>query len=716
MCADEASPVGNSVAGRVHGHVVQTGVVHGGVHLHASQLPVAPPRQWAPPPPHFTNRSAELDELGASLSQVGERGGLITLSGLGGAGKTALALQWLHTIGARFSDGHLYADLTGDVRGPVDPGVVLGGFLRAFGVAGEDLPDGLEQRVGWFRSLLADKKVAILLDNAATAAQVRVLLPPSSQSVVLVTSRRRLGSLLADGARFIHVGPLSTQDGARLLEDTLGPGRIANESEQTEELARLCGGLPIALSVIAARLVTRRRLRVSDVVRALRAEQDRLALLSRDDEVAVEPVFDLSYDALSLQAQGMYRVLGLHPGTEFPLEVAAAATNTPIQHAEDLIDELVEASLVDEVGHDRFRFHDLVRLHARRLAETRESPPAQAQVVLRIAEYYLLAAQATWPVTTGHLRGTDYQCATAPPQVPRFSARLEALEWLDTERASMLATIAAACEHQWWAAAYQLSYALWPLFRFHGHHDDWRRADELAIQAAQALDHAEWEARARRRLAVLEQRVGHHEDAARLLDRCMPLFQSLDDAYGVASIHDARAVLALESGQPQRALEHARRAHEHFTALGHARKIALAELLLGQAHLATGSVDEGLRLMQNGRHALAEFAQQDPFHHARADLVVAQALTTTGDIDAAAPLVDAGSRAMEELRSRPGRALAHRAQADLARARGDLAQARAHFAEAISLFEHLGDATAEVLSRQLDELNRKQDSGPTDPR
>lgn len=711
---DTGDPVGNIFSGEALGPVVQAGSVTGGIHFHQYSSGPAVPKQLGAPPAHFTNRQNELTELDRAWALHGDRSGLVVLSGLGGVGKTAAALQWLHKNREQFTDGLFYADLTGGHAGharPEDPSVVLGGWLRALGVTADELPVGLGQRAVWWRSLAADKAIAILLENPWTAAQVRALLPASARSMVVVTTRRRLAALLADGARFVDVAPMEAEDSTRLLEQTIGNERVAVESAEAMELAELCGGLPIALAVTAARLAVRPRSTLKAVAAQLRHERRRLQVLSRGEEASVRSAFDVSYSELPPEARRVYRAFGMHPGPEFGLAAAAAAAGLPHSDVEETIETLLDAHLLDEVAADRYRFHDLLWLHAREKADTEESREQRTAVVLRIVECYLRFAQASCRILTPHLRGANYSYTNPELTEPDFPEPAMALTWLEDERGNLVAAVDAAVEYGCFAAAWQLAYWMWPLFRYGGHHNDRLSVDRQAVRAAQELGNVEWEARATRRLALLHHLRGAYAESDDLLARCAELFTALDDKYGIADAKDAQAVVALARGDSALAVRYGEQARAAFLEQGHHRKAALALLVVGQAKVSVGDIADGIDVLRVARENLMSSSGVDPFNSARAGIVLGEALIQAGRLAEAEPFLDEGLAAMEELRSVAGRALAHRGHGALAVARGDVATAREHFTTAVRLFEHQGDSAADTVRASLSNLGH----GPTNP-
>ena len=405
----------NELSGTVHGSAVQAGSIHGGVHFSVTpagpvQLPV--PAQLPPAAPYFTGRAGELAALESIAAERDPARRLVVavVSGAGGIGKTSLASYWLHGISERYQGGVLYADLRGhtpDAATP--PGMILTGFLAALGTPPERIPVDLGEQAKLYRSLTSGRRMLVLLDNAATAAQVRALLPgpgPRSAgqaaetgepaelaSLVVVTTRWRIIGLALDGARFLELGPMDDPSGTELLGRMVGPVRAAAEAAAIRSVVRLCGGLPLAVCIAGARLASHARWPVSRVAAELASEQRRLGVLSIAGDLSVRAAFDVSCRALPAEAQQLYRLLSLVPGPDFGAGLAAAVAAVSLPEATALLDVLAAASRLEETAEGRFRFHDLVRLHAREQVQA-EPEQERTAAVAGAVEWYLTQAVA----------------------------------------------------------------------------------------------------------------------------------------------------------------------------------------------------------------------------------------------------------------------------------------------------------------------------------
>lgn len=364
----------NDLGGVVHGPAIQAHDVHGGVHVTVGSPSVALPVP-AQLPPCLTILIGRQDELAAlDAMSVGfgpvPRLTVAVISGVGGVGKTALAICWLHGQTERYPDGALYADLAGhDTEESVSPSDVLAEFLRALGTRPENIPLVLAEQVKLFRSMTSGRSMLVLLDNAASAAQVRALLPGQGPSVVLVTTRWKLAGLAMDGARFIELGPLDETSAVGMITAMAGDARAELEPDAVRDIVRYCAGLPLAICVAGAQLTMHPRRPVSRMAAELASERKRLAALSIAGDLSVRGAFDYSYQALPPSAARAYRLLSLLFTPDFGVGLAAAHVGLTDDGASSVLDVLIEASLLDETADDRFRFHDLVRLHARQYAE-----------------------------------------------------------------------------------------------------------------------------------------------------------------------------------------------------------------------------------------------------------------------------------------------------------------------------------------------------------
>ncbi|MDT0268605.1 NB-ARC domain-containing protein [Streptomyces sp. DSM 44915] len=351
-----------------------------------SQLPLTPGA--------FTGREAELRALDRATTGA-DRVALVVVTGLPGIGKTSFALRYAHQFADRYGDGHLYLDLRGHAPDPtLTPIEALERLARGLGAEAGRTRTTVEEAAARYRSLLADRKVLLLLDNAASAEQVRPLLPGAAHSLTLVTSRRRLSGLLAgEGAHRIRLGVLPAEDARRLLARLLGARRVDAAPEQTAALIDACAGLPLALRIAATQLADEPWRPLQDYVAELR--EHGLAVLALDDERhTVSAVFDLSYRQLAPGARRIFRLLGLAPDRDLTMDALAALNGTTPTTTRTLVRALTDAHLLDEHAPGRYHLHDLLRQYARHLAETEDPTDARAEALDRLTAWHHRATTA----------------------------------------------------------------------------------------------------------------------------------------------------------------------------------------------------------------------------------------------------------------------------------------------------------------------------------
>ncbi|MGP3953588.1 ATP-binding protein [Streptomyces sp. 7N604] len=687
----------NELGGTVYGSAVQAGTVYGGIHIGAEPAAGEQAPWQLPPSVRITDRTTELNALERHRAETTREGRstLAAVSGLGGVGKTAVALAWLHTLRPDFPDGQLYADLGAQSPGgPAAPGEVVGRLLRALGVPSQRVPGALAERAAMYRSLTADRRLVVLLDDAATAAQVRPLLP-AGQSVTVVTSRWRMPGLTVDGCYEVHLDPLATEAAVELLEFTLGDGRVAAQPDEARALVELCAGLPLAVRIAGARLAVRPRRRITAMVRALTDEHDRLGALAIKGDHNVRATLDLSYQELPPDAARLYRLLGLHPGPEFSSTAAAAAL---AGDAADLLDVLYDANLLIDAGEERYRFHDLVRLHAVAKAEEDESLQERAAALRRIADHYLATATRAEEIVDPQHRTMRRDYGAGPVVTADFGDGAEdALDWLERELPNLMAVIRRARAAGFPAVCWQLADAMWPLFLRRKFYEHWRTAHEEGLAAARELRDRPAECRMLTSAGLGELDMGSHERALEMFERAARTFHSSGDALGYARTLNYRGLAYQRLGRLDEAAEFFTRAATELPECGDRRAGGLARLNLADVALAKGLPEEATAEAGAAYTTLQEAG--DTYNAARAATALGRAYLSRDLLDQAE---DRLSTALTTLRSitadyETARALASLAR--LAERRGRPALAGDHYREALDLFSAVGRSeSAEALA------------------
>ncbi|HEV2373204.1 MAG TPA: BTAD domain-containing putative transcriptional regulator [Streptosporangiaceae bacterium] len=425
-----------------------------------------PPRQLPPDVSCFTGRAAELDRLDELLDLAGEdRQATVVITaihGTAGVGKTALALRWAHRAAARF-DGHLYANLRGhDPAKPAEPLGVLGRFLRALGTPAQRVPADLEEAAAMYRSLLDGQRVLIVLDNAASSAQIRPLLPGTAGCAVVVTSRNTLSGLGArDGAMRVPLPPLSQAEAVALLRAILGPARADGEPGALAQIAARCACLPLALRVAAERATARPQQSLASLAAELGAADGRLDTLTAGDDPtsSIRTVFSWSYDALPADAARMFRLLGTHPGPDISVPAAAALAGSNRPDVRRLLEGLAAAHLLEEGYLGRYRFHDLLRAYAAEVAHTSDHATDHADARRRSVLWYL---HSGWAASQLMRPRKPIGLAPLPPECEplAFSGYEQALAWFEAEYTNLVAALGQAHETGQDQACWQLAATL----------------------------------------------------------------------------------------------------------------------------------------------------------------------------------------------------------------------------------------------------------------
>jgi tetratricopeptide (TPR) repeat protein len=697
--------------------VVQAGAIYGDVRIAGGPQRCAPgvPVQLPAPPVIFTGRSAEVAALESLAAGPGDtrRPAIVVVVGSGGLGKTSLASHWLHGASDRYPDGLLFAELGGHGLGDAGrPGDMLAGCLRALGVAPDSVPAGVSQRAALFRAVTTGKRVAVFLDDAASAAQVRALVPgpgpvpetgagPGARrpwpSLVLVTTRWRLAGLAVEGARFLEIGPFGELAARELLGRIAGEDRVAAEADASCEVVRLCGGMPLAVCVSAARLAAHPQWPVSRVARELGAERGRLSALSLPGDLSVRAAFDASYQALPAAVARAYRIAALIPGPDFCAEVAGTVLEDE-EHAQELLDALADASLLTEGPAGRYRMHDLARLHAREQAGP-GLPGERDAVIARSVTWYLReAVAADRVVLPGRWRlGPLYEQAAGAASAHGSPAG--ALDWLESRLPGLLAAVQAAHGAGLHQQAWQLCEALWGVLLFRKHYAAGLSSHEVGLRSAQACADACAEAQMRIQLGAVHRSLGELDVAARHFSGALELFRAAGHQLGEASALDQLGVAELRQARYDDAITHFEQARDIHLSIGRPRGIALMNFNIGQALAASGHQEAAIDRLRAAEGQFAAISER--YHRARALAALGGALIEARQPrEAAEPLREALA-VTEELGSSYDHAHVHVRLADLGEVLGQPARAREHLEQALALFAKLSSPQAEGVRDRL---------------
>ncbi|MFF5207207.1 tetratricopeptide repeat protein [Streptosporangium sp. NPDC000396] len=579
--------------------------------------------------PDFSGRTAELERL------VDEHRGsaVVTIDGMAGIGKTTLAVHVAHRLAAHHPDGQLFIDLQAHTAGrePVDATAALEVLLRQLGVPADRIPVTLAERSALWRAELADRRVLAVLDNAFDAEHVRPLLPGHSDTLVLITSRRRLVDL--DGAHALSVDVLGEEDAAELFERIVGE-RAHHEPDAVREVLQLCGHLPLAIRISAARLQHRPRWSVSYLAGRLR---DRRRLLD-----GVSAAFALSYEQLDEAEQRMFRLLGLVPGRDIDPYGAAALAGISEDEAEELLEGLLDAHMLLQLEPGRYTFHDLLREHARSIAE-------DDGAVMRLLAHYLHRSRAAmdrlFPHSVSQREGIPQPAAPIAP----IRDAAEAIAWLDAERSNIIATAVHGPE----ICLGMLSLVMRPYLDGQAHHDDALTLHTLTLQRSRKLGHREFEERALTDLAWTYWRLGEYERAEEYAHQALDACEEADER--------ARALLTLGNVALRR------------------RQDPQAEQYLKQA----------LDLTRIG---------VDTWGEAHVLGILALVLDRAGRPEEARRHLDLALALHRKIGNPAGEAMILNHLGVVLRHQGELAQARARHEQAAALYRKLGNTTDEAAA------------------
>ncbi|TMR89726.1 BTAD domain-containing putative transcriptional regulator [Nonomuraea basaltis] len=588
-----------------------------------SPLSTAPPRQLPADIVHFTGRRAQLEKLRELLAASdGHALRPVLIGGTGGMGKTALAVHWAHMIQGRFPDGQLYLDLRGFGPGaPVEPAAALEMLLRALDVAPERLSTELDARSALLRTLLADRRMLILLDNARDEAQVRPLLP-GAQSLVLITSRNQLRGLAArEGAFRITLDAFSPDETHSLLLALLNEECLRAAPQAETELGELCSRLPLALSIAAANLGANPHLSLTDYVSELR-EGNRLAALETgsDQAAAVRATFDLSYTALPDSQRRLFRLLGLLPGTDFTAAATAAVAGCSTAEARRELDRLATYHLIRPHSPGRYTFHDLLRLYAAEHAHSDEPPSELLEAQRRLYDWYLHSVLAAAQLLHPHWVRLPPPPLTSTVRPAAFDSQESAAAWLEAEHANLVAMIRHAHQHGPAEMVWRLTDALRGHFWVSRHLDDWLACAQAALTVAEAEGTRTAQAVIQLSLADAYTHQDRPGEAMEGYARALSLTEEIGWLDCQASALGGLSNAYLRLGHLLEAVEHLDRALELSRQTGRKRgqeaylnNLANAHHLLGRLELALDHLNQALELTTN--HSTALICTVGAVHH-----------------------------------------------------------------------------------------------------
>jgi DNA-binding SARP family transcriptional activator/tetratricopeptide (TPR) repeat protein len=658
------------------------------------QLPAVVPRQLPAVAPHFTGREAELAELDSVLEGAAGDGAAVVISavgGMAGVGKTALAVRWAHRVSDRFPDGQLYVNLRG--FGPagelVDPAAAIRGLLDGLGVAAERIPVSTQAQAGLYRSLLAGRRMLLVLDNARDEDQVRPLLPGSGSCVVVVTSRTRLtGLAAAEGARLVSLDVLPAADARQVLAGRLGDGRVAAEPDAVEELAGLCGRLPLALAITAARAADRPGFPLAGLAAELAGGQRLGALDAGEAATSVQAVFWWSYQQLDAASARLFRLLGLHPGPGITADAAARLAGLPGGQARDLLRGLVRGCLLTEPHPGRYVFHDLLRAYAAGQAEAADSLADRRAARTRLFGYYLTAAEAA-----AKALGQSFVTGAPDPGARDFTGGDAAMAWLDAERANLTAVAADAGGSGWPGCTILLAAALFRYLDDGGHFTDAQAVHTAALDAARRAGDRAAQAGELRHCAA-DFRQGRYDQASGKLRQALEIYRGLGDRFGQGRTLGNLGHVLRRQGSYAESADHHQQALVLARALGDTFGEALALDGLGTTLCLRGHYQPAA---EHHRQAIAlcrEIGESRTEGFALENLAVA--LVRQERWQEAAGCLDQALAMLRQARCRYSEADITNTFGAILAGQGHHQEAAEHHRQALTLYRELGDRSGEA--------------------
>ncbi|MFF8945953.1 BTAD domain-containing putative transcriptional regulator [Streptomyces sp. NPDC014864] len=583
----------------------------------AERRPVVVPRELPHLSTTFVGRAGESSVL-HQLLQDGDEGrvAMAVIDGAGGVGKSALAIHTAHQLAERFPDGQFYVDLHGATAGltPLEPGEVLGRFLATLGVPEVAIPSNTEEAAATFRSLVADRRLLVVLDNAAGVEQVRPLLPAGRGCAVLITSREILTSL--EGATHLHLGVMFHDQATALLERLVGKERVAAEPEATDAIVQMCDRLPLALRIVGARMAARPSWPLSAFVERLTDAQNRLDEI-RVGDLSVRASFHASYDGIchsenptDRAAARAFRFFGVLPGSNMGLQAAAALLGVDSWGAEDALERLVDAHLLHSLAPGRYQMHDLIRLFAREQVYAEESAAERERALERVLRFYLATAERAVaflnvPSRSPHRPAKDPSAHGALPTTP-IRNRREAEAWLDVERANLMAAVTHAAGQSDPTArlAMRLARPLhWYLYP-HARARELHTLAEVVVSTARRLGDRESEAWGLDHLSAVYWLHRRYDEMRQCLESALTLWREIGDRDG-----ELRALGNLADALAERELyEEAVTVQHRHLALAREAGDLMAQMTglgnLGRAYLGLGRTEDALSCLRESlRHA-----------------------------------------------------------------------------------------------------------------
>jgi DNA-binding SARP family transcriptional activator/tetratricopeptide (TPR) repeat protein len=652
----------------------------------------------------FVGRSRELVRLDAIAALAGEQPTATIIAAVGGTagvGKTALAVHWAHRVAGRFPDGQLHVNLRGfNPGGTVTPAEAVRGFLDALHVPAERIPIDFDAQVGLYRSLLADRRMLVLLDNARDVDQVRPLLPGAPGCVVVVTSRNQLADLVAAECAHPVVLDLLTEDEAwEFVTRRLGHGRAVAEPESVGDIIASSARLPLALAVVTARAAIRPGFPLAAVADQLRQARGRLDAVAGDSPCTdLRAVLSWSYEALGADTARLFRLLGLHPGPDIAVAAAASLAGVPPDEARALLSGLSRANLIIERTPGRYAFHDLLRAYASDLMETTDAADERHAAHQRLLDHYLHTAHAATLLVRPSRRPLRLDRPSPGTTVVTPADRPESLAWFAAEHAALLAVIERTADSGWEGYAWRLAWSMQDVLDWRGRWRDLATAQRNALAAAVRCGDRLGQAHAHNGLARAALRLGQIVEANKHIRAAGAHFGSVGDTHSQAVVARNLAVVLDGQGRTREALHQAILALESYPDLEPAERanalnaVGWIHAKLGNWHETVAYCEQALSLQRGVVDKTGEGYIWDSLGYAYHHL---------GDLDRAATCYQQAVRRYRDLANRHLEAKTLIRVGDVHQAAGDADAARRSWRAALDIVDELDHADADAVRAKL---------------
>ena len=643
----------------------------------------------------FTGRQQELAQLAEAAAALDGVVNIHAIGGMAGVGKTAFAVHAAHRLAERFPAGQIFLPLHGHTPGqqPVDPADALASLLLTTGVPAGQVPHGLEARMALWRDRLAVKHLLLILDDAVSTEQVRPLLP--GRGMVLVTSRRHLSAL--EDATAISLDILPPLEAAALLVRLSGRPGLSSDDTSVREITRLCGYLPLAIGMVARQLHHHPVWSAGARAAELSAARDRLELMATEN-LSVAAAFNLSYADLTANQQRLFRRLGVHPGADIDAYAAAALDGTDLPTARSGLEALYDQYLLAEPAQGRYRLHDLIREHARSLAERDE--PDRDEATARLLDYYRHTAAHADALIARHAQPlADPAECTIPAAVPDIANREQALAWARVERANLIGCLDQATGLGQHAAVVALTAGLAGLLR---HDGPWAEAIARyasALDAARHLGDQRSQANALSNIGIVLRLIGDYPGAAEALEEALGISRQLGDRLGEANALNYLGSLRRNAGDNQGAGNALEEALTIARDLGDRLGQAMALRTLGDVRRVIGDYPEAVRDLEEALGISRQLG--DRLGQASALCYLGTARRMTGDYQEAVRDLEEALAISRDLDDRLGQAYALHFLGDVRRRAGDFSRAAWDLDEALGIYRDLGNRDGEAGALNL---------------